>query len=263
MKVLFFGDIVGATAVRHLAERIPRWRREYEIDLVVANAENAAVSDPDDINRGFGTPARVVETLFEAGVDVLTGGNHSWDAPDAALVFEHPRVLRPHNVERSLPGHGTVRLAVGLRHVTDVNLITRSAALPHAIARAPLSAFDELTFEPGDLILVDFHAERQLEKRALGHALDGRVAAVIGTHTHEPTLLTERLPKGTLFVADAGMNGPSGGVLGMAAEDFYDQLRGGALGAFTLATGPFQLGAVLLDFSGRRAEIRRFAPVQA
>ena len=243
MKVLFFGDIVGATAVRHLAERIPRWRREYEIDLVVANAENAAVSDPDDINRGFGTPARVVETLFEAGVDVLTGGNHSWDAPDAALVFEHPRVLRPHNVERSLPGHGTVRLAVGLRHVTVVNLITRSAALPHAIARAPLSAFDELTFEPG-------------------HALDGRVAAVIGTHTHEPTLLTERLPKGTLFVADAGMNGPSGGVLGMAAEDFYDQLRGGALGAFTLATGPFQLGAVLLDFSGRRAEIRRFAPVQ-
>ena len=128
MKVLFFGDIVGATAVRHLAERIPRWRREYEIDLVVANAENAAVSDPDDINRGFGTPARVVETLFEAGVDVLTGGNHSWDAPDAALVFEHPRVLRPHNVERSLPGHGTVRLAVGLRHVTVVNLITRTDA---------------------------------------------------------------------------------------------------------------------------------------
>ncbi len=258
MRVLFFGDIVGPEAVRHLAERIPRWRRERGIDLVVANAENAAVSNAGDIARGFGTPARAVETLFAAGVDVLTGGNHSWDAPDAASVFEHPRVLRPLNVPDSMPGKGLARVAVGSRYVSVVNLIARTAALPHRIARAPLSAFDELAIPPGDLVLVDFHAERQLEKRAMAHALDGRVAAVVGTHTHEPTLLTERLPKGTLFVADVGMNGPSGGVLGMAPEGFYDELRGGSLGAFALADGPFQLGAVVLDFGEKFATIERF-----
>ncbi len=258
--MLFFGDIVGPDAVAHLAERIPQWRSDHAIDLVVANAENAAVSNPYDIARGFGTPAAVVAKLFAAGVDVLTGGNHSWDAPDAARVFEDPRVLRPLNIDSALPGHGVARVLAAGRQVSVVNLITRTAALPHALAAPPLSAFEALEFDPDELVLVDFHAERQLEKRGLAHALDGRVAAVVGTHTHEPTLLAERLPKGTLFVADAGMNGPSGGVLGMAPEGFAAELRGGSLGAFALATGPFQLGAVLLDFSGAEPRIARFAP---
>jgi len=259
MRILFFGDIVGPDAVAHLCERIPAWRRAHAIDLVVANAENAAVSAPNDLDRGFGTPERAVAALLRAGVDVLTGGNHSWDAPDADRVFARPNVLRPFNIDPALPGRGVLRLECRGRSVLIVNLITRSAALPHTIGEPPLTAFERIDVAADDVVLVDFHAERQLEKRALGHALDGRVAAVLGTHTHEPTYLLERLPKGTLFAADVGMNGPSGGVLGMAPEGFFDMLRGGRIGGFALATGPFQLGAVVLDFTGTPS-LERFAP---
>lgn len=260
MRMLVFGDVVGAAAVEHLCARLPRWREELRIDAVIVNAENAVVSRPEDVTRGFGTSHAVVDAFFAAGVDVLTGGNHSWDAPDAAGVLARPNVLRPHNIGGGLPGTGVTRVRIGDRGLVVVNIITALAAQPHEIARPPLVAFDALSLSPDDCVVVDLHAERQIEKRTLGHALDGRVAAVIGTHTHEPTLACDVLPHGTLFCADAGMNGPSGGVLGMDPEAWLVKLRTGVMPPFRLAAGPIQIGAVLLDIGGLVPSIERFAP---
>jgi metallophosphoesterase (TIGR00282 family) len=218
------------------------------------------VSHTDDPAHGFGLTHAVVDAFFAAGVDVLTGGNHSWDAPAADEVLARPNVLRPLNIDATLAGKGVARLRVDDRQIVVVNLITKEAAQPHAIAHPPLDAFETLTFEPDDCIIVDFHAERQRDKRTMGHALDGRVAAVVGTHTHEATLHCEVLPNGTLFCADAGMNGPSGGVLGMAAESFVAYWRSGVMPPFRLADGPIQIGAVLLDVNVDGPSIRRFLP---
>jgi hypothetical protein len=260
MRVLLFGDVVGERAVAHLCERIPRWRAERQIDAVIVNAENAVVTRAEELARGFGTSNATVDAFFAAGVDVITGGNHSWDAPDAEAVFARPNVLRPHNIDPALPGTGVTRIRIGDRQLVVVNLITATAAQPHAIALAPLAAFEALAFSPDDCVVVDFHAERQIEKRTLGHALDGRAAAVVGTHTHEATLHCDVLPKGTLFCADAGMNGPAGGVLGMEADAFVARWRTGLMPPFRLAGGPIQIGAVLLDLGGTVPSIERFLP---
>ncbi|HVA37111.1 MAG TPA: YmdB family metallophosphoesterase [Candidatus Dormibacteraeota bacterium] len=262
MRVLFFGDVVGIEAVRHLAARIPQWRREAAADLVIANAENAVVSRPESVQRGFGTSDEAVDLLLGAGVDVLTGGNHSWDAPDADRVLRRPRVLRPMNLLEDLPGTGIERLVRAGRRVAVVNLIGRSAAHPHITARDPVEAFASLSFEDDELVIVDFHAEMVTEKHAFAFAADGQAAAVVGTHTHEPSLLMHRLPLGTLFCADAGMNGPSGGIVGIAHEVFVRRLRGADAGPFALAGGPFQLGAVLMDL-GDEPRMERFWPSAA
>jgi len=250
MRVLFFGDVVGEQAVNELARYVPNWRQEYDLDLVIANVENAVVSRPEDLWSGFGMTLEVVKTLTEAGVDVLTGGNHSWDAPNAEIVMAHPQVVRPHNVVERLPGKGSLTLKVRDKQVVVLNLMGASAAKLRYKTIKPLESFEACGFPVDSLVIVDFHTESPMEKRAFAHAVNGRAAAVLGTHTHEPSLLLHRLSKGTFFVADVGMNGPSGGVLGIGADYFVSKMRDAdASVLFTLAEGSLQLGAVIFDIA--------------
>ncbi len=253
MKVLFVGDVVGEEAVSWLAGRLPQLRGEHEVDWIVVNAENAAVTGPSPMD-GFGMTERTVEVLLDAGVDAITGGNHSWDGPDADRLLGHPQIVRPANVEESI-GQGVLTLKNGAEALTVVNLLSPSAALPGMRAPTPapiwpswqhLLAHDEL---PG-AILIDVHGESPWEKASFATALDGQVAAVVGTHTHDPTLRGHILPRGTGYVTEVGMTGRLGHTGGgFDPAHFAAALRGEdvtAVAPYRLATGPMALGAVLL-----------------
>jgi 2',3'-cyclic-nucleotide 2'-phosphodiesterase len=250
MRVLFIGDVVGDAGVALVERRLPGLRDQNELDLVVANGENA---EPG----GNGLSESALERLIGAGVDVLTGGNHSWERPSLATL-SHPRVLRPLNVPDEVPGRGWLTVDCAAGSLTVVNLGDRDAIVgtrgaPDHITPA-LDAFARV--DPRGAIIVDIHAEHVFSKQALAHALDGRVAAVLGTHTHEPTLTIHRLPSGTVLVTDVGMTGAAGGVMGFEPGSFVAGLRRGVVldgPTPKPVRGQAVLGAVLLDVDGRDA----------
>jgi metallophosphoesterase (TIGR00282 family) len=257
MVVLFIGDIVGPAAAAYVAARAPRLRREHGVDLLIANAENSAPS-------GMGMAAEQRDLLLAGGVDVITGGNHSWDGEQARAALEHPRVLRPHNLPAGVPGNGLLHLRAAGRDVTVLNLgDTRVLDPLEAVGGRALEPYRcWLRAERRGEVIVDFHGEHVLEKQTFAHAVDGEAAAVLGTHTHEPTLPLHILPGGTGLVTDVGMTGPLGGVQGFAPGNFVDGLR--RLGDCLApplpgpADGPIALGAVLLQIEdGRTRRIER------
>ena len=266
MTVLAVGDVVGADAAAWLAGRLPRLREEHAADWVVVNAENCAVTGPSPMD-GFGMTVEVVDTLLAAGVDAITGGNHSWDGPDVDKVLAYSQVVRPANLDETR-GQGLLTLHRGEQALTVVNLLSPTAALPGMNAPQPrplwpswtsLTAGTDL---PG-AVLIDLHGESPWEKAAFATALDGEIAALVGTHTHDPTLRGHVLPGGTGYVTELGMTGPlgfTGG--GFDPVHFAAQLRGddiATLPPYQLATGPLALGAVLLelDAHGATATITR------
>jgi 2',3'-cyclic-nucleotide 2'-phosphodiesterase len=256
LRLLFIGDIVGPRATEKLAERLPELRRTLGADLVVANAENCATTGPSP-HDGFGMTADLVEVLLGAGADVLTSGNHAWDAPDAESVLRNPRVLRPLNVPDGLPGRGVATVQADGRGVTVVNLASRTA-LPRALP--PHEAWSELreSLEASeDTVVVDFHGESVGEKQAFAFAVAGSAAAVFGTHTHEATLDLRVLEGGTALVGDVGMTGAAGGVQGIDPRYFLprDVSRTEKIlpSTVALAEGPIRLGAVFVDIREGRA----------
>ena len=212
MKLLFIGDIVGRPGRQIVARHLSGLVDRHLIDLVVANAENAAA--------GFGVTADVVDELFGLGIDVLTTGNHVWDKKEALpLLDQEARLLRPANYPPGLPGRGW-----GLFHtsagtpVAVVNLEGRvfmnNLDCPFRSADAILDELRSIT----PVILVDFHAETTSEKGAMGCYLDGRVSAVLGTHTHVQTADERLLPGATAFISDVGMSGSRDSVIGIRKE---------------------------------------------
>jgi calcineurin-like phosphoesterase len=182
-------------------------------------------------------------------VDVVTSGNHGWDGPEADAVHAHPRVLRPLNLPDDVMGKGMLTLEAGGETATVVNLGSRTAVMPRAL---PLyESF--LAADPEGTVIVDLHGDSAWEKMEFATAVDGRAAAVLGTHTHEPTLNLHVLPGGTALVADVGMTGPSGSPGGFPLTHFAAEMKGedpGALPPFGLSSGPTTLGAVLLRVEG-------------
>ena len=254
MNILFIGDLVGRPAVIYAADRIARLRANHAVDLVIVNAENATF---DAATNTYGTDHLTVDRLFAAGVDVITGGNHTWDHPEAATVLAHPRVLRPSNVPAALPGHGSVTLEIAGEAATVVNL-----AMPDAIAAAtPLWPAWQAIDRRGTVV-VDLHGMEPQAKRGFAFAIDGQAAAVLGTHTHEPSLPLDILPGGTAFVTEVGFTGPSGGAGGLAAHVIAAEIRGDRDPSTptALADGPMVLAAVLITtHAGRATAIRRLA----
>lgn len=212
MKILFIGDIVGRPGRQLVREALPRLVDQHVIDLVVANAENAAA--------GFGLTPDVVNELLNLGIDVLTTGNHVWDKRDGLVSLDQePALLRPANYPPGTPGRGVgvFQTPAGLS-VAVVNLQGRVFM---AGLDCPFRKADAILAELGSerrIILVDFHAEATSEKGALGAYLDGRVTAVIGTHTHVQTADERVLPGGTAFISDAGMTGARDSVIGIRKE---------------------------------------------
>jgi len=221
MRVLFIGDVVGKPGREGLAATMPALREEHKPDLVIANGENVA--------GGVGITEETGRELFEMGVDVITLGNHAYRHRDSyGFIASEQRLIRPANYPASNPGQGhTIVDAAGMR-VAVVNL---SGALYLRVERSPFPVADEIIGElsgRADAIFVDFHAELTSEKVAMGWHLDGRAAAVIGTHTHVPTADDRVLPGGTAYLTDAGMTGSRAGVIGVrkeqALEGFLTQM---------------------------------------
>ncbi|HEY8082375.1 MAG TPA: TIGR00282 family metallophosphoesterase [Solirubrobacterales bacterium] len=216
MRVLFIGDVVGGPGRRGLKAAMPELRDRHQPDLVIVNGENSA--------GGVGITERTANDLIDSGVDVITTGNHVYRHREAYdFLSRTERVIRPANYPRANPGRGHVVVeAAGMK----VGVINLSGAMGLRVARLPFHEADSiLDTLKADCAIVDFHAEMTSEKVAMGWHLDGRVAAVLGTHTHVPTADARVLPKGTAFISDVGMTGSRNSVLGVKAEQ--------AMAAFT------------------------------
>lgn len=253
--LLFVGDMVGEVAVTYLEARMPDLRAAYQPDFIVINGENLAITTQPNSNGKCGMTPDLLARLFDLGADVVTGGNHSWDGPYGRSIHDEARLIRPLNYGRTASGRGAIIVQKGGLRLGVVNVTSRSAMEQ---ADNPFEAMErQLEDWAGqtDAVLVDFHGEEVTEKQTFGFAFDGRVTAVLGTHTHVATLDTQVLPQGTAYVTDVGMTGPTVGIQGYAAPRFVHNLSTRFPGdhPFTFAPGPVTLGAVVVRFAGLRA----------
>ena len=259
MKMLFIGDVVGKSGRRALRRFLPELQDETEADLTVVNAENAA--------GGFGVTAGVLEELLEQSeIDVLTSGNHIWDKREALdLIQDEPRLLRPHNYPEGTPGSGwTVATASNGVRVGVLNIM--GTVFMHPTLDCPFScANDAIERKPSDVevVLVDFHAEATSEKVAMGWYLDGRVSAVVGTHTHVPTADERVLPQGTSHISDVGMTGCYNSVIGMETAGVLKRFVERVPERFEVASGPASVCGVIIDIDETTGKSRSIARVRA
>jgi hypothetical protein len=211
MRVLFIGDVVGSPGRRGLREAMPGLRERHAPDLVIVNGENSA--------GGMGITPRTARDLFESGAGVITSGNHVYRHREVyPFLEEEERLVRPANYPQGNPGRGHTVVEAGGMRLAVINLSGAAGGL--RVARSPFDTVDGILDRvEADAVLVDFHAEVTSEKVAMGWHLDGRVAAVLGTHTHVPTADARVLPKGTAFISDVGMTGSRQSILGVRIED--------------------------------------------
>jgi metallophosphoesterase (TIGR00282 family) len=246
MKILFIGDIFGRPGRTIVRELLPKLVRDRKPDLIIANGENAAA--------GFGITPLLAEELFELSIDVITTGNHVWDKREILEYFqkvnghEHSqarRVLRPANYPADMPGSG---LYQGRKGDIPYAVINVQGRVFMASNDDPFRVADSLLKKvTAKVIFVDIHAEATSEKVSFGWYLDGRVTAVIGTHTHIPTADERILPQGTAYMTDVGMTGPYDGVIGVQKELVIGRFLNGMPVRFEPATGDVRLCAVLID----------------
>ncbi|MDD2807697.1 MAG: TIGR00282 family metallophosphoesterase [Patescibacteria group bacterium] len=214
MKILFFGDIVGRIGRQAIKQILPELKQELNPDLILANAENSA--------HGVGFTSKIINELREAGIDFFTSGNHVLSKPEAEVLLVDPKpiVIRPANYPDAVPGKGFRIIEVGSKSVMIVNLMGQ--VFMKEELDSPFQKIDEILKQelPKNLaaIIVDFHAEATSEKAAFGWYVDGRVSAVLGTHTHVPTADHKVLPSGTAFVSDVGMVGATDSIIGDTKE---------------------------------------------
>ncbi len=254
MRILFIGDIVGASGRRIVQERLGDIASAEAIDLVIANGENAA--------SGFGITPRLAGELFQAGVEVLTGGNHIWDRREIFdYIGKEPRLLRPANFAPGNPGSGV--FCASARNGVPYAVLNLQGRIFMAANDCPFRTADRVLAalpESVRVIIVDFHAEATSEKQAMGWYLDGRVSAVIGTHTHVATADARLLPKATAYITDVGMTGPHNGVIGMDKKSVLTRFLDGMPMRFEVAEGDVRMNTVLLEVeaaSGRAVSIAR------
>ncbi|MEW5874540.1 MAG: TIGR00282 family metallophosphoesterase [Candidatus Zixiibacteriota bacterium] len=241
MKIMFIADITGRPGRWIVSQLLWAFKRKHEIDFVIANVENAA--------GGYGITREMSQKLFAYGVDVQTSGNHIWDRPDAAeLLNEERMLLRPANYPPGVPGTGSVtkRLesgaVVGVLNIQG-RIFMKEIDCPFRIADREITRMRNET----NIIFVDFHAEATSEKQAMGYYLDGRVSAVVGTHTHVQTADEKILPKGTAYLTDAGMTGPHDSVLWVRPQDALKRLLTGLPHKFQMAEGDVKMSGVVVD----------------
>jgi metallophosphoesterase (TIGR00282 family) len=244
MRILFVGDVVGRSGRTIVCERLPGLIRDWKLDFVVVNGENAA--------GGFGITEAIYRELIEAGADAITGGNHSWDQKEALVFIERaPKLLRPINFPPGTPGRGAALCETrGGAHVLVVNAMGRIfmdplddpfAAIDRELAACPLR-------QGADAIIVDFHGEATSEKQTMGYFCDGRASLVVGTHTHVPTADLRVLAGGTAFMSDVGMTGDYDSVIGMAKEEPLQRFtRRISATRFEPAVGPATLCGVAVE----------------
>jgi metallophosphoesterase (TIGR00282 family) len=256
MRILFIGDIVGRPGRDLVRRGLAALVDVHDVDLVIANAENAAA--------GFGITRELGDQLLDAGVDVMTSGNHIWDKKEAIdYIGAEPRLLRPANFPAGVPGRGSylARTRAGIP-VGVINVMGRVFMLniddPFAVVLREVEAMRQRA----RIIFVDFHAEATSEKIAMGWHLDGKVSAVIGTHTHVQTADERVLPRGTAYLTDVGMTGPHDSIIGVEIEAALGRFLNAMPTRFETATGNPRLNAVIVEASedtGLAADIERLS----
>lgn len=246
MKLLMLGDVFGEPGRRLLDDHLPGLKKELSVDYVIVNGENAAHG------RGI-TEEIATHWLEDLGVDVITTGNHAFDVKGIEKYFDRePRLLRPLNYPPHTPGHGAHLLqSTSSEPLWVLNIMGRVHMPP---CDDPFRAFDQAMIQAqGVATLVDMHAEATSEMQAMGWHADGRAAAVMGTHTHVPTMDLKILPGGTAFVSDIGMTGPYGGVIGMDKEASLERFYSGRPLRFKVAQGDPQLHGIFIEIHNTRA----------
>ncbi len=243
MKVLAVGDVCSHDGCEYALKMIPIIKREENIDFVIVNGENSAV--------GNGITPDSAKTLFAAGADVITGGNHTLRRKEFFDCLENnPFVLRPHNLKEAEVGNGYCLFDMGKYTAAVINL-SGQIYLERVNADNPFACADELIQKAKDdgakFIFVDFHAEATSEKRAMGFYLDGRVSAVFGTHTHVQTADAQILPNGTGYITDLGMTGVINSVLGVKSDIIINRLKNNDMSRFEQASGKCMLNGCIFD----------------
>ena len=241
LKLLFIGDVVGRPGREMIQERLVRIRSEHAIDFVIANAENAA--------DGAGITGAIAKSLLESGVDAITLGDHVWDQRGwESEITQVDRVCRPANLPAKCPGWDHLIIEARGFRIAVFTVLGRS--FMNMKADCPFQTADRLIEQlrpQADAIIVEIHAEATSEKQALGWYLDGRVTAVVGTHTHVPTADAAVLPKGTGFICDLGMTGPYASVLGRAIDPIVQRFIDGMPRRFEVATDDVRLSGALIE----------------
>lgn len=259
MRILFIGDVVGRSGRAIVCERLPGLIRDWKLDCVVLNGENAA--------GGFGITEAIFNEFLDAGVDAVTLGNHAWDQREALVFIERaPRLIRPINFPKGTPGRGSAMIeAKNGARVLVINAMGRIfmdplddpfAAVEHELKGCVLS-------RDADAIVIDIHAEATSEKQAMGHFVDGRASLVVGTHTHAPTADHQILANGTAYMTDAGMTGDYDSVIGMVKDEPLSRfLRKIASAKFEAATGAPALSGVAVETDDATGLAQRVAAVR-
>jgi 2',3'-cyclic-nucleotide 2'-phosphodiesterase len=254
LTLLFLGDIVGEPGRSAVIARLPEWKRDWGLDFIIVNGENAAA--------GRGITPKITIDLLRAGVTVITSGDHIWDRKEIVdFIATEPRLLRPLNYPAGAPGAGTIVLETPKGKVGVINVQSRTFMQPILENPFPLldAAVEEMRKET-PIIVVDIHGETTSEKIAIGRYLDGRVSAVLGTHTHVQTADEQIFEKGTAFICDAGMCGPVHSILGRTIESVISRFISSLPSAFPIALGETRLHGVVLEIdelTGRSLSIRR------
>jgi 2',3'-cyclic-nucleotide 2'-phosphodiesterase len=254
LTVLFLGDVVGEPGRNAVIARLPELKEQHNVDFIVVNGENAA--------GGRGITGKITIDLLRAGVSVVTTGDHVWDQKDiVAFIDTEPRLLRPVNYPAGAPGNGSIVLETAKGKIGVINVQCRTFMQP--ILDNPFRATAETVAkirEETPNIIVDVHGETTSEKIAMSCFLDGKVSAIIGTHTHVQTADEQILPGGTAFLCDAGMCGPVNSILGRAIEPILNRFISNMPASFPVAAGEVRLHGAIVEIdekSGRALRIRR------
>jgi len=259
LRILFVGDVVGRAGRSAIAEHLPGLIRDWSLDLVVVNGENAA--------GGFGITETIYQELLDAGADAITLGNHAWDQREALVFIDRaPKLIRPVNFPRGTPGRGAALI--------DTKNGKRALVI-NAMGRVFMTPFDDpfaalerelgacRLREAADAIVVDFHCEATSEKQGVGFFCDGRASLVVGTHTHVPTADHQILPGGTAYMTDAGMTGDYDSIIGMQKDEPLRRFTSGIpSGRFEAAQGPATLSGVAVETDNASGLAVKIAPVR-
>ena len=257
IKILFLGDIVGKSGRTAVSKTLSALVSEFQADVVIANGENSA--------GGLGIDLKCAKEIFAAGVDLITSGNHIWKKKEICnlLDSENPKIIRPANYPPGAPGSGVMYWNSEKGWSLRVINVMGRIFIPE-ILDCPFQSVNQILSQSSgaDITLVDFHAEATSEKIAMGYHLDGRAQAVVGTHTHVQTADERILPKGTAYITDVGMCGPSEGVIGVDAELIVKRFNDGMPSKFALAKGQSVINAVLLEIGDEDFKSKNISRIQ-
>ncbi len=252
MRLLFIGDVVGSSGCEFLMKKLPDYKKENNIDICIANGENSA--------QGNGVTPVSCKMLYDSGVDFITLGNHSFKRPEVIEYLDKdPTIIRPYNFPKGAPGKGVGIIEKGRIRIAVINLM---GTVYLEALNNPFEELDRALSEVEDCktVIVDFHAEATAEKRAMGFYVDGRVTALLGTHTHVQTADAQLLPKGTAYITDVGMTGPVQSVLGIEPQLAIKKMKTHIPVRFANPEGQNSMNACIIDIdekTGKATYIKR------